>query len=55
MSKKDDRKDKVQTAESADLEPTTADAEETKAGTPAFHAYDPTFRGGVYVAAGDIN
>ena len=54
MPQENDRKDKVETEELADLEPATADAEETKAGTPTFHAYDNVFRGGVFVAAGDV-
>jgi len=47
--------DKVPTAELADLAPTTADAEETKAGTHTLNAYGNTYLGGVHVAAGDIN
>lgn len=50
-----DCKDESQTAELTDLTPTTEDAEETTAGTHTFNAYGNTYRGGVNVAAGDIN
>jgi len=55
MSKKDDCEGKGQTAELADLAPTTADAAETKAGTHTFHAFGNTYLGGVNVAAGDLD
>ena len=55
MSKKDDCEGKAQTAELADLAPTTADAAETKAGTHTFHAFGNTYLGGVNVPAGDLD
>ncbi|HKA22118.1 MAG TPA: hypothetical protein VKN18_27825 [Blastocatellia bacterium] len=54
MGQKDDCKDKQQTAELADLAPTTADTEKTIAGSPTFNAYVNTYLGGTRVAAGDV-
>lgn len=47
MSQQGEPKDKSETAQLVDLPVTTADAEETKAGSPTFNAYGGGFLGGV--------
>jgi len=51
MTQQENRKDDIKTESLADLELTNEQADETKAG--GFSPYGG-FRGGVYVAAGDV-